>query len=197
MQARLVCELPGAIAKAGENIFVDTNVWKCLTYTKATMSYQAKANAYASFINRCVKEKAHLCSSVLSYTELASIIERTERDIYNQSTGSSVSLKKFREGVTERQQVVAELQAAWAQVETLSSLIPIALDDALLKAAQKNFEHLPLDGYDVFFVEQMRAANITSIVTDDLDFIYVPGLTVYTNNADCIGRARMYKKLAN
>lgn len=195
MQAKNVHQLPAAVA-ASDRMFVDTNIWKCFTYTKATLPRQAHSvSVYTNFISECVKAKAQLFSSVLSFSELSSIIERTELEIYKNANGTNVPIKKFREGTIERQVVVQEVNVAWQQVEQLSTLIPITLDDHCLASARANFDNYPLDSYDVFFVEQMKAAGLTAIVTDDLDFIYVPGLEVYTCNVDSIGRARLFKRL--
>lgn len=188
--------MSGSSLKSTAKLFVDTNVWKCLTYSKATLGYAAKAKAYADFVGSCVAARVDLFSSILSYSELASIIERTECDIYNAAHGERILIKKFREGIVARQEVVEELAVAWGQVEALSTLLPITLDSAMLEGAKRNFSNYPLDGYDVFFVEQMKAAGISAIVTDDLDYIYVPGLHVYTCNNDSIGRAKLYKRLA-
>jgi predicted nucleic acid-binding protein len=196
VQAKAVYRLATASPSAADRFFVDTNAWKFFTYTKATMPHQAQAErTYATFLSHCVKAGATLFASVLSFSELSSIIERTEWTIYKATTDPTVSLKKFREGTLERQLVVYETDVAWQQVEQLSSMIPINLDAGCLAAARANFANYPLDGYDVYFVEQMRVAGITKIVTDDMDYISVPGLEVYTCNQDCIGRAALYKRL--
>jgi tellurite resistance-related uncharacterized protein len=106
MQARVVYQLPGAKITDAARLFVDTNVWKCLTYTKATIKYTGKANIYATFIANAVKHNAALFTSALCYPELAHIIEATECDIYNTLAGTAITLKKFREGTAERESVV-------------------------------------------------------------------------------------------
>lgn len=192
-----VVNIAGAAPQASDKFFVDTNIWKFQNYSKAAFGNQAQKTApYTNFLAACASVGATLYRSVLSFAELSSIIERTEWDIYKQLHGS-VSMKQFREGTKERQDVAQEVQAAWGPVEALSTPLVLTLDHAMEKQAFQNFVDYPLDGYDVFFIEQMRAAKLANIITDDVDYIYVPGLTVYTLNKDSIGRARLFKKLLN
>jgi hypothetical protein len=65
-----------------------------------------------------------------------------------------------------------------------------------LKAAITLFEGCPLDGYDIFYVNAMRNAGIDAVLTDDIDFIYVPGLRVFTANERALKLAAMYKKVS-
>lgn len=90
---------------------------------------------------------------------------------------------------------MAEVETAWSQVEAISSIISLTLDSTALSKARSAFCTYPLDGYDLFFVDQMASAGVSAIITDDVDFIYVPNIDVYTCNADSIGRARLFKKL--
>jgi len=49
--------------------------------------------------------------------------------------------------------------------------------------------------YDLFYVEAMALAGLTQIITDDADFVTIPGITVFTSNRNAIELARSQGKL--
>jgi len=186
--------------RASDRFFVDTNVWKFFAYANATTGQKgrpaAKA-AYSKYLTDCLKAKATLYWSPLSYAELAHIVETVEMEIYNSAVPAHMAcnhIKEFRSGDVERLTVVTELQIAWAQVSSLGTALPTPTDEDALKAAILLFEGCPLDGYDIFYVNAMRNAGLDAVITDDVDFIYVPGLRVYTANAKALQQAAMFRK---
>ena len=186
--------------RAGDRFFVDTNVWKFFAYANATTGPKGRPAAkavYSKYLMECRKAKATLHWSPLSYAELAHIVETVEMDIYNASAPPHLvckHVKEFRFGDVERLTVVTELQIAWAQVSSLGTALPTPTDENALKAAIALFEGCPLDGYDIFYVNAMRDAGVDAVVTDDVDFIYVPGLRVFTANGKALQQAEMFKK---
>lgn len=185
--------------RATDRFFVDTNVWRYITYAKFTLGNAARsqtmAQVYSAYIERCLKAGAVLYYSPLSYSELAAAIERTELDIYNAQRGDDCHLKQFRLGTNERQTVVAEVQAAWGQVSVIGQPLATPTDAKAFTAAVTLFEQNPLDGYDIFFINAMRAADLTAVITDDVDFTHVSGLRVFTANDTSLRQARMFRKL--
>lgn len=187
--------------RANDRFFVDTNVWKSFAYANATTGPSgrpAASAAYSKYVTKCLDATATLYWSPLSYSELAHIVETVEMEIHNAVAPPHKvcrSIKEFRSGDLERLTVVTEMQIAWGQVSSIGKALPTPTDDAALKAAIALFEGYPLDGYDVFYVNAMRNAGLDAVVTDDIDFIYVPGLRVFTANDRALKQATMFRKL--
>jgi hypothetical protein len=72
---------------------VDTNVWFWQTYTNAsTTANPYQLRDYPNYLAQALMQGSTLSYSVLTLAELASIIERTELSIYNQSNGLNLKL---------------------------------------------------------------------------------------------------------
>lgn len=202
--AAAVIDVRADVPRAGDRFFVDTNVWRFFTYAKFTTGDAAQiahlqklAQAYSKYVQECVKVGATLYWSPLSYSELSSVIERAEHDIYKALLGNGkVGLKDFRLGGVERATVVAEMQTAWGQISALGKPLPTPTDDAALASAIELFEGRPLDGYDIFYVHAMNASSVMAVITDDIDFTHVPNLRVFTANEKAIRQAGFFPKVA-
>ncbi|WP_238360990.1 hypothetical protein [Iningainema tapete] len=57
------------------------------------------------------------------------------------------------------------------------------------------FQTQLLDGYDLFILETMNKEGIVNVITDDGDFVSVPGIRVFTSNMNAIKAARSQGKL--
>jgi predicted nucleic acid-binding protein len=188
--------------RVGDRFFVDTNVWKYFTYANATTGQKGRPTAkatYSRYLTDCLDAKATLYWSPLSYSELAHVVETVEMEIYNATAEPHMvcrTVKQFRSGDVERLTVVAEMRIVWEQVSNLGTALPTATDEAALKAAITLFEGCPLDGYDVFYVNAMRDGLLDAVITDDIDFISVPGLRVFTANDAALRQAAMFKKMS-
>src|SRR5690242_19157051 len=116
--------------------FVDTNVWYWITYTRASMRpWPAPGRAvdsYARYIQRAKTAGARLLVCTLSFAELAHIIERKERDIYNYyGSNSRLEEKPFRYDSSVRADVMAEIEVAWTQVSALADIAGITVDEGV------------------------------------------------------------------
>jgi hypothetical protein len=118
-------------------------------------------------------------------TELAHVIEKTERQIYNQRTGRFLNAKEYRHNqLSERANVVAEVESAWKQVEGLAVPIDLIVNESITHAALARFKTQALDGYDLLMIEAIHQAGAGSVkvITDDMDYAVVPGIQMFTNN---------------
>jgi len=183
-----------------DDIFlVDTNVWYWLTYSRADLAdarpkpYQT--NDYPAYIGKALSAKSRLHKCGLSLAELAHLIERTEREIYSRSNGALGSKEYRHSHSTERANVVAEIQTAWSQVNTMAQTIDIQIDEQVTNAALSRLSSQPLDGYDLFILEAISKAGVVKIITDDGDFVTVPGIQVFTANHPVIKTAQNQGKL--
>jgi len=91
--------------------------------------------------------------------------------------------------------VVQEIQVVWQQIEQFGNTLELLLDDRLIAQADQRLAQVQLDGYDLFIVELMFQNGIVNIITDDCDFVTVPGLTVYTANTTAVEEARRQGQL--
>lgn len=177
-----------------EDIFlVDTNVWYWLTYTSATFSAPHQGT-YSNYIEDAVKTGATLCCSGLSLAELAHLIERNEKQL--SITYKSINSKEYRHNYPlERAKVVSQVQNTWNQVQnTYAVLINLNLDQTTVNAALTRFSSQYLDGYDLFILESMCQESITKIITDDGDYVTVPGIQVFTASPEAIASAQTQAK---
>lgn len=187
--------------KSDDVFLVDTNVWYWLTYTRASQadhpprSYQI--NDYPSYIAKALSAKSQLHSCGLSLAELAHRIEKTELEVYARTTGFDKNKEKeYRHNYsTERANVVSEVQAAWGQVKTMALTVDVQIDEPVTDAALLRLAAQPLDGYDLFILEGISSAGVVKVITDDGDYVIVPGIQVFTANQNVITAAQNQRKL--
>jgi predicted nucleic acid-binding protein len=128
--------------------------------------------------------------------ELAHIIEKTEREIYERNIENSVKPKEYRHNLPgQRTRVVSEIQAAWAQVSSLAEPLTVTIHSPTTTAALNRLQSEKVDGYDLFILESMKNHSVVQVITDDGDFATVPGIQVFTANRNVIQAARAQGKL--
>lgn len=182
--------------QTGDIFLVDTNVWYWLTYPPASLSLTAYQSSYSNYITDTVTAGATLCCSGLSLAELAHIIEREEKKLSSYSS-IRITSKEYRHNYpSERARVVSQVQAVWNQVESIYAVqIDLTLDKATVDTAVTRFSTQCLDGYDLFILESMKQESLTKIITDDGDYVTVPGIQMFTANPGVIKEARKRGKL--
>lgn len=184
--------------EASDRFLVDTNVWYWQTYTKASQATAGpqpyQTTVYPQYLRSALDAGATLHRCGLALGELAHVIERTEKDLYEQSHGP-IELKPFRHAPTQRKQVVKEIRSAWIQVENMTSCCDAIVNDALIKKTIECLSACQVDGYDALVVESALASGLGQVLTDDGDFCSVPGITVFTANRTVIREARKAGRL--
>ncbi|MFN6565669.1 hypothetical protein [Dendronalium sp. ChiSLP03b] len=124
--------------------------------------------------------------------ELAHNIEQTEREIFS----STLKPKEYRHNFqTKRAKVVAEVQTAWSQVISSAVCTDVLVSEETSNAALTRFKTQLLDGYDLLILEAMDKAGVAQIITDDGDYVTVPGIKVFTANNGVIAAATSQGKL--
>lgn len=180
-----------------DDIFlVDTNVWYWLTYSRASMApfppNNHQTTHYPNYVAKALTAGAKLLWSGLSLSELAHVIEKTEREIFSQS----ISAKVFRHNHNvERVNVVNEIQSVWGQVKSMAHpLENFTVDNYTTDNALSRIGNSKLDGYDAFIVNSLLDQGMVKVITDDGDYSSVPGLQVYTANYNVIQSSRSQGK---
>ncbi|MGK7882669.1 MAG: hypothetical protein AB4060_21600 [Crocosphaera sp.] len=195
-----VVDIRSDTPSSSDIFLVDTNVWYWMTYLRASLGNQPpksyQTNKYPSYISQALSQSSRLTYSGLSLAELAHLIEKTEREIFNQSLSSSVSTKKYRHNYpSERANVFTQVQTVWSQVKAIAVPVELTIDESITDAALNRFGTDLLDGYDLFILETMKKEKINNIITDDGDFSTVSGITVFTANKNVINTAQRQGKL--
>lgn len=192
-----VIDLRSDTPQDDDMFLVDTNVWYWLTYTQAsTYSMPYQISDYPAYINTALTTKCLLSYCGLSLSELAHNIEQTERKIFNSRSSTNLKSKEYRHNYpTERAKVTSEIEIAWSQVISIAASTDITINETLTNAALKRFNTQILDGYDLMILEAMDKAGIDKVITDDGDYVTVPGIKVFTANQNAITSARSQGKL--
>ena len=202
---------------------VDTNVWLWQTYSRYSVPnlessdfarfadldrqrarseaqrVQKKLSKYLPYIKKALNAGATIVYSGLMLSELAHVIETTEFKIYKNSNNlGSLTLKEYRNTLPrEREEVVAEVQSVWSQVEGLAISADLMVNEKVTQFALARFETQSLDGYDLFIIEAISQAGTgqVRIITDDQDYATVSNIQVFTANGNAISEARRLNKL--
>lgn len=192
-----VIDLRSDTPQDDDMFLVDTNIWFWLTYTQASASaapYQIRD--YPTYIAKALTTKCLLSYCGLSLSELAHNIEQTERKIFNSRSSTNLKSKEYRHNYpTQRANIVSEIEIAWDQVTLIAASTDITVNEALTNAALNRFKTQILDGYDLMILEAMDKAGINQVITDDGDYVTVPGIKVFTANKNAIAAARNQGKL--
>jgi predicted nucleic acid-binding protein len=195
-----VVDIRTDVPRPRDTFWIDTNVWYWLTYSRASLSpnpprfYQTKD--YPDYIAAALRAKATLYRCELSLAELAAALEKSEREIFEATTGADVPVKLFRHNYTaERLHVVSEVNSAWGQVTSMAKPVHAEITDATCGKALQRLSQQKVDGYDAFILEALQSAGISEILTDDGDFSTVPGVTIYTANRGVLQAAAAQNRL--
>lgn len=195
-----VIDIANDVPLNSDAFLIDTNVLYWMTYSRAALSatkpmaYQT--TDYPNYTHTALVAGAKVYHSGLSLAELAHIIERTEREIFEAGQSQPIRPKIFRHNhPTERANVCKEIKAATLQVMGWADPLPVEIDEALSSAALERLSSDLVDGYDGFILESMKSKDILQIVTDDGDFATVAGIQLFTANKNVIQAAKDQGKL--
>ncbi|HSS22232.1 MAG TPA: hypothetical protein VLL54_19330 [Pyrinomonadaceae bacterium] len=179
-----------------DEFLVDTNVWALLVYTRMT-SPRAKVAAYSSYVNQALTNGSILRRCGLTFAEIAHLIEKTEREIYQTANPTPrIVTKEFRHNLPiQRANVVSEIQSAWAQIKSMGKAADVMVTDSLTDNSVVRIQTEPVDGYDLFLLEASRLLGVDSILTDDGDYCSVANIRVFTRNRAVIEEASNQGKL--
>jgi len=195
VQAKVI-DITADTPRSEDAFLVDTNVWYWMTYPNATSHIPNQISNYPGYLNDALGASTKIFHSGLTLAELSHIVEKTEREIYERNIGNSIKPKEFRHNLAiQRGRVVSEVQAAWAQVASLSEPLSVTIDSPTATAALNRLQIEKVDGYDLFILESMRSHGVVQVITDDGDFATVPGIQVFTANRNVIQAARAQGRL--
>jgi hypothetical protein len=191
-----VIEISKDTPKQSDTFFVDTQVWHWLTYCQhlGRKTLPSRVQEYINYINKIGAEKATLRRCGLSLAELANVIEKDEREVFNElqrkCNRTLVDEKEYRHDYPdERQKVQKSIRISWEAVKRYSSPTSVALSERLTNNVLNLLCSCSIGSYDSLLTESMRVSRIVQIITDDKDFATIPGIQVFTNNREVIKEA--------
>ena len=185
--------------RATDKILVDTNVWYWYSYNEARFSHQPpksyQLKQYPEYVFKASKSKrASLFYCGLSLSELAHLIEQAEHSIFD--PGGLIANKDYRHNyAAERRNVMAKIRTSWSKVKNIASPLEVLVSGSSTDTALARLDRAQIDGYDAFFLEAMEKASLNQILTDDGDFVTVPGIQVFTANQNVLDAAQTQGKL--
>ena len=90
-----VLDIQNDTPKSSDSFLIDTNVWFWITYSKTGVHSPARTQQYTRFVSRALRGRAKLYYCGLSLAELAHLIEKAEREIYNGANCTTLTTKVF------------------------------------------------------------------------------------------------------
>jgi hypothetical protein len=192
-----VIDITSDVPQQEDIFFVDTNIWYWLTYSNASHTAQPyQLNDYPNYISSALTNASTLCYSELLLPELAHIIEKTEREIFNVGKSPRLKAKDFRRlDPSIRTSISNKVKVVWDQVKGDAQPLALSLYESIADRAINRFAIQMVDGYDLFILEIMEIEGIAKVITDDSDYVTVTGIEVFTANPTVLREARLQGKL--
>lgn len=196
-----VLDIRHDVPQKSDAIFVDCNAWYWHTYSRASMRLKGpkpdQLQHYPQYLDAALEAGATIYCSNHSLTELCSLIERAEAEIYAKEHNlEDLPVKSFRH---QPDAVIAtyrkEIDSVWAQVRSMATYISQVWDGDLSQRLVERVGAERLDAYDALVLLLTEEHKITRILTDDGDFSTVSGLTVHTANQKVINAAMRFGKI--
>jgi predicted nucleic acid-binding protein len=177
---------------SNEKYFVDTNVWYWTSYVSSKTilakeySNKYQLETYPQFIEKAINNGSTLCYSPLTLAELAHVIENAEHQLYMQQNVITIEKKVYRKITAQREKVLAEIEAAWAQVTAMATSIDTLINKKFVIDSIAVLKEGMLDAYDSFYIQLMRENQIDYLITDDYDFASLNKIMIVTANKNAI-----------
>ncbi len=168
----------------GEKIILDTNILLMQFYSNPLEKDNERKKGYQNFINKCITNKLKLYTTQLNIYESFHMIDKINLDIYNAVNGTDLNIKNYHKIEEERIKVHSDMEIFY---KCLSNAITILQD-----YTEEHWidEYIPsnncLDLYDFALVKISEANGISSILTNDSDFIsdidLIQNFNIFTQN---------------
>lgn len=172
---------------------VDTNVllWACYNnishnaLNEYVSEYQTKF--YPNFIKRLIKNRNILYTTNLNISELCSLIERNEFEIYKYRTRKRFyKKKKYRKIARERRRYKTKLDTTLRVLhETYISRVEVVVIPANYDSIfSQAIPIMTCDTFDYAVIEYLKSIGIINYISDDKDFCTIDGINLYTTYED-------------
>lgn len=191
-----VVDITNDTPKENDKFFIDSNVW---LWTVSVVEFDSHPcqSIYSDYLKAAIHKKTTIFYSGLSLPEVAHCIEDALYNSYNDflSYDAHITKKAFRYTRDLRARVMDNIQRAWDQICSVSkNHIDSNINEQINANTLQQLINNPLDGYDAFMLESIKTST-TDVITHDRDFLFVPGIRVFTANEKIIKEAKQARKL--
>lgn len=181
--------------KKQDKIYVDTNVWLWMAYSKISYSEfppkEYQLSTYPNFLQRMKEVDCSVYWSAFNISELAHIIEKVEYSIYKKTAETPLPKKEYRYS-TSFGDFLREIDAAYELIRKLGKEIYSEHIKSL--DVFKKIILLKMDGYDAIHTDLLEKNKVSKILTDDIDYISIEKLQILTANNKIINLAKSQDK---
>lgn len=176
-----------ALINQDEVFAIDTNVLLWTHYSKAsdpklkTHPYQVKE--YPGFIAKLLANGNRLVTTVLNISELITVVERKEYEIYKLVNNcGNLKLKQYRNLPNERLSYQNEISHILNEIKSSynDQIEVIEITKENLERFCQEIDQTKCDIFDYIVIEYLKSINITNYISDDKDFLDVDGINLYT-----------------
>lgn len=172
---------------------IDTNVllWSCYNnishnaLNEYVSEYQTEF--YPNFIQNLVENGNKLCTTNLNISELCSLIERNEFEIYKYRTRKRFfKKKKYRKIERERRRYKRKLDLTLDELhKTYISRVEVVVIPANYDSIfSQAIPIMTCDTFDYAVIEYLKSIGVTNYISDDKDFCTIDGINLYTTYED-------------
>lgn len=191
-----VVDLQFRMPSATDVFGLDTNILLWYSYKpslipKAVYRYQP----YSSFIKSAVNSGSSFNVSIINLAELSHVIERFEWELVGGEAGQYGTIKDFRADPAQHAHVSGEVQAAWAVIMTLATVVDAMLPSSVIPHYLAEYASSQSDAYDGLLIEAYKSAGVSQLISGDADWATWAGINLFTANQRVVDAARIQSML--
>lgn len=173
---------------AEEEVFaIDTNVLLWTHYSKASNPklnrHPYQVIEYPNFVANLLKNKNRLITTTLNLSELISVVEKSEYQIYKAThSGNGMKFKDFRKIGLARSAYKNEISTMMAEIRASYNdqieVIEVTRDKLL--EFNNHIEQTQCDVFDYLVIEYLKSIGVTNYISDDKDFMSVEDIQLFS-----------------
>lgn len=172
---------------SSEVFAIDTNILYWTHYSQVSNPnlrvhpYQVKK--YPNFIADLLNNGNKLVTSILNLTELVSIVEKSQYNIYKAVNPlPKISKKQYRANHVERQMYQREIENMIMEIKSSydNQIEIINITENEINQFRESMMEEMCDVFDYTVIHYFKSKGIINYISDDKDFISVNGINLYT-----------------
>ena len=138
-----------------------------------------KVQMYSNFIGKLIQNGNVFETSAGNVQEILNLIERTEFNLYKETTNGQLGKKEYRKNNEQRRRVRSKVKAIYLAICQNCKIIDLRVKGQVIEKFADTFaEHL-YDPMDFLIVEDCVMRGQRNIITNDFDFVSDQRLNVY------------------
>jgi hypothetical protein len=166
--------------------FFDTNFLKFVFARTFVDEKGYQVKFYPQFFRKLLKQKCLMFTFTQNVLELCSVMDKIEETFIGKN------IKEYRKETIE--QYLLTRKDIYDEIKNSLNIFPTTIETSHIEAYFEIDYSIDLFDYIYF---QLAKDGETAFVTDDQEFIFIDGITVFTANRNAIYNASKFKKLIN